>query len=793
MSPIDSPATWAVQAADDGAVAQLAERTELPRAVVRTLYLRGYRTTEMIQRFLADREVAGFLETPLATPEVEKAVRRVRQAIDRQEPMVIYGDYDCDGVTSSTVLYRYLRNGLKANVRAYLPDRFRDGFGVTPAAVERLAKEGVKLILTCDNGISAHLAAQQAKEHGVDLIITDHHQVPDELPEAHAIVHPKVDFAELGLHDLAGVGVAYMFLLAMEGGMTSRMEFFLDAVAIGTIADVVPLNGPNRPLVWAGLERIRDAGGKKRNLGIDALFAVADRDPRQVTARDVGFALAPRINAAGRLETPDLGFKLLTAASEAEARHYAQELDAINRDRRELSAELEAEVYDHIERTVDLDREPFVVLHDEGFHHGITGIVAGRIKERYRVPVILFSSVHDGTVLKGSGRSPEGCHLYEALHACGDLLANYGGHAQAAGCAVDAGNLDALREGLNAHLDRIGWRRKGDEVMLDSLLPFREADGKLIEALKLLEPCGQKNPAPQFGLLHARVVSKRAFGPDKRHLELHLDDGETVGRVIHWNGAEKIGELCDWVHLRYEVRPNFYQGRHELQFIAGRIEPATAPPRDRVVVEQVSEVRIEAVPAVPRKTARLVDRRGEDPRLLVLKDFREGDGLYLGGCLHAAGNKAITRFIEANEVPLLDAANLPVSRLVCLDVPRDEATWERLRFAAPELVLAWETSIDEPLLDEPTLQAVYRALFANPGIPLDRVPLPPEVAGRQARDAWAILEEARVLLVMPDGRWRLLAAEPACIPLGDLAAFRRHRGDREFRNTLSGARELLSV
>ncbi|MEB3220946.1 MAG: single-stranded-DNA-specific exonuclease RecJ [Candidatus Sericytochromatia bacterium] len=574
-----SEIVWGVRPADAGEVAAIRDATGVPLAVARVLWLRGYRTPAVAQAFLAAREGLGWL-TPLETPGMKRAVARIRQAVDRQEPFVIYGDYDCDGVTSTALLYRYLARGLGARCTAYLPDRFKDGYGVTAAAIERIAAQGIKLVLTCDNGISATSAAEAARRLGVEIVVTDHHQPPEVLPDVAAIVHPALEFPHL--RDVAGVGVALLFVVALEGGFTPRLAHFLDLACIGTIGDVVPLDGPNRSLVWAGLERFRQS--RHRFPGLGALATVAKTPMASVRAEDVAFQLVPRLNAAGRLETPDVGFQLLTTNDREEAAAHAERLDVINRERRELSAELQAAIFAELDASWDLEAEPFIVLADSRYHHGITGIIAGRIKDRYRVPVMLFSGHGDGP-WKGSGRSPEGLHLYEALHGAREHLMGFGGHAQAAGCATLAASLPAVRQSLNDHVRAVGWQRPPDAVTLDAELTFLEADATLLDALDLLEPFGQRNPAPVFGLLKARVISQRVV---KNHLFLQVDDGESVREVIAWGKAERAADLRGWIRLTYRPRLNTWQGETRVQLVADRLEP-TASPAPAVVRLQAEE------------------------------------------------------------------------------------------------------------------------------------------------------------------------------------------------------------
>ncbi|HEY9855721.1 MAG TPA: single-stranded-DNA-specific exonuclease RecJ [Stenomitos sp.] len=761
--------TWLVRPADEADVDRLAQALGMPRAIARLMWLRGYTTPEVARAFLASRDSLDYLKSPVATDGMERAIARIRRAVDRQESMVIYGDYDCDGVTSSTLLYRYLARGMKANARAYLPDRFKDGYGVTPAAVERLAAEGVTLIVTCDNGISAHPAAAAAQACGIDLIVTDHHQVPEELPNVYSIVHPQVEFAHL--KDLAGVGVAYLLTLALEGGFTPRMETFLDLVAIGTVADMVPLNGPNRPLVWAGIERMRSG---KMLPGVRALGEITRTTWSEFSPQHIGFRFGPRLNAAGRLETPDVGFKLLSTNDAAEALRYAQDLDQINVQRRELNAELEAEILARIERELDLDAEPFVVLGDARYHHGVTGIVAGRIKERYRVPVLLFSDHGDG-VWKGSGRSPEGLHLYEALHACREHLLGFGGHAQAAGCSALGTELVPLRKALNRHVEELGWSRPADIVWLDALLPFREADEALLGYLEALEPFGQKNPAPVFGLTHARLLGKRQNG---KRVALQIDDGRDVREVIVWRPSPEEPHPIEtygkgWVHLWYQPQINTFRGQRELQYMGQRIEPAEAPaPIDLDVASR-------------RAIAELEDHRGEAAYRLILELPPETRvTVYANRGRKEDLDPRLQEAMRERGAGFTGPARGLVAApgvVVCVDVPCDEMAWTLLRGRATRLLLAWDEAPVEPDITPRWLQEFYFALVQEPAAPLR------ELAMRIADEhplmgltALSIFREAGLLVERGD-EWSVLRAPTNDIPLRHLRSFQTAMEQRAFR------------
>ncbi|MEB3188019.1 MAG: single-stranded-DNA-specific exonuclease RecJ [bacterium] len=730
-------AIWSLKPSDDRLVEKLSRSTNLPPAIARALAIRGYDDPVTLARFRQSRENLGYLRNLPVTAGLERAVARIRRAIAGQELIVIYGDYDCDGVTSASLLYRYFTRGLGARVEAFLPNRFRDGYGVTPHAVDRLAARGVKLIVTCDNGISAHAAANRARECGIDLIVTDHHQIPEELPECHAIVHPGLDLRDL--KDLAGVGVAMLLVIALEGGFTARLEPLLDLVTIGTVADMVPLDGPNRPLVWTGLERYRTSRGSPI-VGIPALAEVAGSKWETFGAQDIGFGFGPRLNAAGRLEDPDVGFKLLTTNDRAEANALARQLEDINRDRRTLNAELEAQVLAELDRRWDPDAEPFIVYADERLHHGVAGIVAGRIKERYRVPVLLFSTHGGSDLWKASGRSPEGLHLYEALNHARAHLVGFGGHAQAAGCSAMGEQIDALRAKLAEYVRLTGWTRPEDRVDLDAELPFAQANPTLLTALDQLEPFGQKNPPPRFGLLGARVVSREVF--KDRHLRLRLEDGVQVRELVAWNAAGQADALEGWVNVAYSVRPPWKRGASDVDCIVDRVEPTQAP----------SPV------VIPPREAEIVDLRAQ-----AASEVHLGDPLVLG---------------PGSAVPDSVAGR----HCVLVGPPPSEAVWHAWRMSAERIVLREpETELEESPLTPDELERVYAALAERPGLPLDEAR---SALGWSNHYRWeealAILRESRLLVVERE-RWWLLMPPHGVVGMGALEAYRNHLAAASFR------------
>lgn len=758
---------WQLRPVQADEVAAIRQTLGVSDTAARLLWLRGCKTPEAARRFWLSREQTDFL-TPIDAPGMQIAVARLRAAVASGEPIVVYGDYDADGVTATALLYRYLKQALGANVEAYLPDRFADGYGINAEAVARLHARGCRLIVTCDNGVSAHAAARAARELGVDLIVTDHHQPPAELPEATAIVHPRLGFAHLA--ELSGVGVALLVAIALEGAFTPRLESLLDLVALGTVADVVSLAGPNRALVWAGLQRIRR--GPLRP-GLRALIeATGHARPETLTARNIAFSLAPMLNAAGRVERPDTAFRLLVTDDEDTARELADALAAANEARRAMDRTLVEELCDAIAREAAHTGDDFLVLAGEHFHHGITGIVAGRLKERLRRPVLLLSPHRDG-VWKGSGRSLEGCHLYEALASCADLLLGFGGHAMAAGCSVHESQIPALRARLNAQLAASGWSAPGDVVWLDACPPLAAYTPELLAELERFEPTGHGNPAPALGLLNARVLDARRDRAGK-HLFVRLDDGESIRELPAWGQGEHLDALGPW--LNAQLRPR-WSTRRGLELAIDQLARGDGPAR------QVLTSR------VPHARAQLADARGEERARVLRECVRTSEDLaiYTGERLPGL---ELERAIGARSVQYWSdrqAAYGAVTDLLLWERPYSLEAWGRLvAGVSGRVVLAWESPVVEPELSAAWLAAFSRELASYTHLSLPQVLAHPwEATTLMVRAGLEMLREAGLLDI--DGpRWTLRPPE-APVRLDDLASYRTYREAHAFRVLLANA------
>lgn len=524
--------SWLLAAADVLAAQDITRRLGLPRALGPLLVLRGCRTAEDAQDFLGARGDVSFMKSFTPSPNMRTAMRRLVQAQENQDRVVIYGDYDADGVTGTAILQRFFTVALGLDAHPFLPSRFKEGYGLNASVIPALAAQGTKLIVTTDNGITAVEAALACKAHGIDLVITDHHTAKSVIPDALAVVHPTVDFPEFSA--LSGAGVAFMLSLAMAGNDVRKVGQLLDVACIGTLGDMVPLTGYNRALVHLGLKRWNM---QHRRPGAQALLEAHNQaNPRYpvetVTATDLGFVIAPLINAAGRMVHPKLAYDLLTAQDPTEARAIADRLVALNTARKDETKSLYEEVAARIEREMPPDKFPFIVLDGEGWHHGLVGLVAGRVLEKFRRPVILLGSEeHEPMLYRGSGRAPKGVSLLNLLTENDHLLNRWGGHAAAAGCGVKQEHLAELREGLNRSLLATGWRYGEQLPEAHVTVTLDELGDGLFDALDLLEPHGQENPRPLLALEDVKIDRGTVR---KGHLFARVGEGRLSLEAIGW-------------------------------------------------------------------------------------------------------------------------------------------------------------------------------------------------------------------------------------------------------------------
>lgn len=523
---------WVVKQVDSASVSALTESLELSPVVVTLLAGRGISTREEGQAFL--NPSLSSMPDPFLMKGIEAAVTRLCEALVRSEKICVYGDYDVDGITGTALLVSFLRlTGF--NCGYFIPNRFDDGYGLNADALKRVIDTGATLILSVDCGITSVAEAEFCRQHGADLIITDHHSPKDSLPDACAVVNPLQPDCLYPFKSLAGVGVAFNLIVALRsrlradgvfaGGREPDLRGWLDLVALGTIADVVPLTGQNRVYACYGLKLL----GEGARVGIGALKQVAGING-SVNCGQVGFRLAPRLNAAGRMECAVPGVELLLGYDPQRAVVIAEELDAANAERQAVERSMLQEAIDMVEAAGNYPACRSIVLASDSWHQGVVGIVASRIVERYHRPAILIALDQDGNG-KGSGRSIPGFHLLQALKACADNLERFGGHQFAAGISLKADKL-AL---FSAAFDSVSASMLSDEqlvptITVDALLAPVDVTAGLIDELKRLEPFGAGNPEPTFLMRGVEVLDRRVVGDG--HLKLRLAaDGMTFGAI----------------------------------------------------------------------------------------------------------------------------------------------------------------------------------------------------------------------------------------------------------------------
>ena len=491
-------------------------------------------------------------------PDLATAVQRLRQACKAGERLAICGDYDADGMTSTALLVGVLRL-LGAQPQAAIPSRLDDGYGLNSGMVERLAADGIQLLVTVDNGVAAREALLRAEALQVDVVVTDHHTLPEQLPPLLALLHPACTPERSPYRGLAGVGLAYVLAMALARNCRSEQGLAMarDLFCIGTIADMAPLQGVNRRWLMDGLPALKRSG----LVGLQALQQVAGLDDAPVDATAVGFQIAPRINAVGRLGDPQLVVDLLTTNNQEEALELARQCEQLNRQRRDLCDAIEAEARALVEADGE-QRSPFLLLAQSHWHHGVIGIVAARLVDHFGLPVALLAAEGEGR-LRASVRAPRGFAVDAALQACSDLLERHGGHPAAGGFTVRAEQLTALHERLNERarcwlVEQGGVRR----VEPEALVRLEELTPSFWRQLQRLEPFGSGHPAPLLWSSRCQISQQRLLRGG--HLQLTLRQGEATMRAIawRWGGSETLPKEVD---VAFQLRLNRWNGTEQLQ------------------------------------------------------------------------------------------------------------------------------------------------------------------------------------------------------------------------------------
>src|SRR6266536_1655554 len=538
----------------------LAEALGIAPIVARLLCQRGLSDPEVAGRFL--NPSLDHLHDPMLLADMGRAVDRIVAAIARKERMAIHGDYDVDGITSTVILRRALEM-LGADVVHFIPERLRDGYGLQPVAIERLHADGVALVVSVDCGIRGAEAALRAKELGVDLIITDHHEPDDTLPPALAVINPKRHDCTYPDKYLAGVGVALKLVQALcrRTDHESWLPGFIKVAAIGTLADVVPLVGENRVIAKLGLDLLTKGPHK---VGLRALLDVSGLTGKTVDSYHIGFMLAPRVNAAGRMSTPDIATRLLLAADETmaeEARQLALQLDGENIRRQEEEAEILAQAKKIVQTDPDVGARSVLVVAGNGWHRGVIGIVASKLVDAFHRPAIVLSV--DGEVAHGSCRSIPRFDMLAALERCAPLFIRFGGHKQAAGLAMEAGRIKEFRLTVNAVADEtLGPDDLMPRLRIDGDLTFRGITGGVAAGVASMAPFGAGNPRPVFAARGVEIID----GPRKlkeRHLKMALKQDGRIFRAVAWRAAERHDFLAEHkaaLDVAFSLEQNQYNG-----------------------------------------------------------------------------------------------------------------------------------------------------------------------------------------------------------------------------------------
>ena len=556
---------WEHLPCDEGAVSALEAALGLHPTVARLLCLRGFADPDLARQFL--HPSLDQLHDPFKLTDMTAAVQRLEQAIGRRERIAIHGDYDVDGITSTVILRRALEM-LGGDVVHFIPERLRDGYGLQPAAIERLHADGVSLIVSVDCGIRGIEAARRARELGVDLIITDHHEPDHELPVAVAVLNPKRHDCSYPDKYLAGVGVALKLVQALCGraGRSKWLPAFVKIAAIGTLADVVPLVGENRVIARFGLESLSRG---PHTVGLRALLDCCGLTGKTIDSYQVAFMLAPRVNAAGRMSTPDIATRLLLAtdaALEQEARGLAQQLNDENLRRQQEEAELVTAAKKAIETDPAVGAHNVLVVGGAGWHRGVIGIAASKLVDTYHKPAIVLSI--DGDVAHGSCRSIPDFDMLNALERCADLFVRFGGHRQAAGLTMEAARVPEFRQRINAWADEVlEPDQLRPRLRIDAPLPLNGITHDLVRGLDLLGPFGMGNPRPVFHASPVEIVD----GPrtlKERHLKMTFSQQGRRFRAIAWRAAERAGFLEKHragVNLAFSLDRNEFQGETYLE------------------------------------------------------------------------------------------------------------------------------------------------------------------------------------------------------------------------------------
>ncbi len=581
--------TWSVRPSDLNVSKDLTGQLTLSPLTAQILCNRGIKTPADGERFI--KPSLSHLHSPFLIKDMDRAVDRVIEALQNREKVLIYGDYDVDGITSTTILMAFLRE-LGMEPRYHIPHRIREGYGLNSDAIKRFRAAGVSLMISADCGVSNHREIQEATGLGIDTIVIDHHEIPDELPPALAILNPKRRDCPFPFDRLAGVGVAFQLLIALRArlreeafwhtGGPPNLREYLDLVSLGTIADMVPLLDENRVLVKFGLEELT-GGGRK---GIRALKELSNLDGKVINTGQVAFQLSPRLNACGRLDHAGRAVELLLTDSIEEARKIAAELEELNDQRQKMEEQIRNEILKEIESHPEILGRPCLFFSSSVWHPGVIGIVASRLVERFWKPAVLIS-VNEENLGRGSARGIDGLDLYDTLRNCRALLSGYGGHRMAAGFTISSELIEELRNRFEKAVAReMDGRIEGPILSVDAEVTLKEIDRRLLEDLSLLEPHGVGNPRPLFLSRNIAVCNRRIVGADS--LKLRVKDGQ-VFQAIGFRMGDRFPLTSGPIDLVFTPQLNHWMGSENIELEMKDLMPHSSERRGSEDRSQESE------------------------------------------------------------------------------------------------------------------------------------------------------------------------------------------------------------
>ncbi len=553
---------WLLKEFDKNRVVEISKEFNISPLASIILYNRGIKESSEIQKFLhCDLEN---LHDPYLLKDMDKAVSRIKDALVKKEKITIYGDYDVDGITSIAILYKHLTS-MGFEVDYYIPDRIQEGYGVNREALDKIKENGTGVVITVDTGITAVEETEYAKSIGMDIIITDHHECKETIPEAFAAIDPKRKDCKYPFKNLAGVGVAFKLIQALDenSSVETLMSKYADLVCLGTVADISPLVDENRIIVTKGLEKFKNT----ENIGLKALLDVSITNNKAITTSSIGYIIAPRINASGRLGCASRSVEMFLTQDKDKAYELANNLCEENIIRQQTEQRMFAEALEYIEKNPQIKDDQVLVIPHENWHHGIVGIVSSKITEKFYRPSILFAI--DGDEAKGSGRSVSGFNLFEALENSSDILEKFGGHELAAGLSIKTENIEKFRAAINSQkLGKIDEQSLVPTVSVDAVIKPTYITMETVDEINRLQPFGVDNPLPVFAVRNIKI-HKISTMSEGKHLRMTLLKDNKFFDAVGFGMGEYFNQLKegDFVEVAFGLDINDYKGFKNVQLI----------------------------------------------------------------------------------------------------------------------------------------------------------------------------------------------------------------------------------